>query len=290
MSLIALLMFPLIAHAAAPAAPATAAPATATAPAAPPATAPVPGAFAFEGEVLLRVNGQPITEGMLEAWLARLPANTQEAIRSGAQLQPMLQSMVTGEALYQEALARGLHERADVRAAIALAERDALMGALVETIVAERTTPDAVRSWYESHPDMFQTPQAHARHILVKTKAEARSVLAVLAAGGDFPALAAARSLDPGSREDGGDLGWFEQGRMVPEFAEAVFGADTGAVLGPVKTKFGYHVIEVLGRRDVIPLEDATQKIASLMRTEIVGGYLAEVEAAAKVTEGKEAP
>jgi peptidyl-prolyl cis-trans isomerase C len=287
MSLIALLMLPLLANAAAPAA---APPAAAVAPAEPPPASPLPGAPPFEGQVLLRVNGQPITTAMLEARVAQLPEDVQAAVRSGAQLQPMLQSMVTGELLYQEARARGLHERADVQTTVALATRDVLAMALIESVVAERTTPQAVQAWYDAHPEMFRMPQARARHILVKTKAEARSVRAVLAAGGDFAAIAAARSLDPGSREDGGDLGWFEQGRMVPEFAEAVFGNGKGAVVGPVQTQYGFHVIEVLDRRDAVPLEEATPQIQAQLRDELVAAYLAELEAGAVVTEGNETP
>ncbi|MEO0742591.1 MAG: peptidyl-prolyl cis-trans isomerase [Bacteroidota bacterium] len=97
-----------------------------------------------------------------------------------------------------------------------------------------------------------------ARHILVQEEAGARNLLTELANGATFEDLAAQHSTDTSNKDQGGDLGWFGEGRMVPEFQAAAFAAPVGEVVGPVQTQFGYHLIRVDARatRDavVIPL------------------------------------
>src|SRR5690606_21794865 len=95
--------------------------------------------------------------------------------------------------------------------------------------------------------------EVNARHILVKTEDEAKAIISELDAGKDFAELAKAKSEDS-NKSDGGDLGWFTKGRMVPEFEEAAFALEKGAYTkAPVKSQFGYHVIKLEDRRDVQP-------------------------------------
>lgn len=88
---------------------------------------------------------------------------------------------------------------------------------------------------------------ANARHILVETEAECLKLKAEIEAGADFAKIALDHSSCP-SRMRGGDLGAFSQGQMVPEFDAVVFTGEVGKVLGPVRTQFGYHLIEILKR------------------------------------------
>jgi peptidyl-prolyl cis-trans isomerase C len=90
--------------------------------------------------------------------------------------------------------------------------------------------------------------QARASHILVKTEEQANQILKRLADGEEFDKVARRFSSCP-SGKNGGDLGWFGKGQMVPEFEKVAFANDTGKVVGPVKTTFGYHVIKVTGRK-----------------------------------------
>lgn len=87
--------------------------------------------------------------------------------------------------------------------------------------------------------------QVHASHILVKQEKEAKEIIARIEAGEDFAAIARQCSLCPSGRS-GGDLGWFGRGQMVPEFDKACFSAGKGTIAAPVKTQFGWHVINVL--------------------------------------------
>lgn len=90
--------------------------------------------------------------------------------------------------------------------------------------------------------------QARASHILVKTEQEAVSIQKRIADGEDFAAVAKRFSKCP-SGKNGGDLGWFGKGMMVPEFEKAAFEEEVGKIVGPVKTQFGYHLIKVTGRK-----------------------------------------
>ncbi len=136
---------------------------------------------------------------------------------------------------------------------------------LVDTSQLRRTLPadDAqLRTYYDEHlEDFVQEEQAHASHILIRVaagasaeeraaaKLKAESLAKAARAGADFAKLAAENSDDPGSKDNGGDLGWFGRGQMVKEFEDAVFGAKPGDIVGPVESQFGYHVIKVEGFR-----------------------------------------
>ncbi len=120
-------------------------------------------------------------------------------------------------------------------------------------------TPDdqTLQTYYDAHSAVYTEPEKrHAMHILLTTEksggdeaslnALAEKLMQELRQGADFATLAKEYSADPGSTENGGDLGWFGKGAMVPEFDEAVFKAQAGDLVGPVKTQFGLHIIKVV--------------------------------------------
>ena len=145
------------------------------------------------------------------------------------------------------------------------AEQRVIRYLVVETSKLERLLPveDAeLQAYYEEHRDEFlEGEQANARHILIRIpadatpqqkteiEAKANSVAQILVAGGDFAEVAAKHSEDPGSKDNGGDLGWFGRNRMVKEFEDAVFSAKPGELVGPVLSEYGYHIIRVEGFR-----------------------------------------
>jgi len=169
---------------------------------------------------------------------------------------------------------------------------------LVESSRLRRTLPvdeSELRTYYDQHLSEFvEGEQAHARHILIRVPPDAdeverseaelraKGIANIARSGGDFAALAAEHSDDPGSKDAGGDLGWFGRGRMVPEFEEAVFAAKPGDIVGPIKSQFGYHIIKVEGFRPEHqrPFEEVEEQVR--MRV-LEGRAEAEAEARAAV-------
>lgn len=129
-----------------------------------------------------------------------------------------------------------------------------------EELIIQRYVEQEVRSKIEvnqSEIDGYferQKEEVRARHILLKTEEEALAVLAQIKAGADFDKLAKEKSQGP-SAQKGGDLGYFRDGDMVPEFSDAVFQMKKGEVSGPVQTQFGYHIIKLEDRRTIEPGE-----------------------------------
>ena len=159
------------------------------------------------------------------------------------------------------------------------------VGKLVETEIAGKiaVTPEAVTDFYQKNQDKFQQgARVRASHILIavpetadaaakqqaKTKAEA--VLKDLKGGKDFAAAAKESSQDPGSAPSGGDLGFFEQGQMVPPFEQAAFALKPGAMSELVESPFGFHIIKVAEKQDarVVPLEEAKPKIDEFLSSQ----------------------
>ncbi|WP_060210603.1 peptidylprolyl isomerase [Sporosarcina koreensis] len=109
--------------------------------------------------------------------------------------------------------------------------------------------------------------EVHARHIVVKDEETAKEVLAKLKDGGDFAELAKEFSTEPVAKDTGGDLGWFGPGKMVQEFEDAVYALKKGDLSEPVKTSFGYHIIELLDTRKA-----ETEKTDDEIKAEIEDG------------------
>jgi peptidyl-prolyl cis-trans isomerase D len=122
--------------------------------------------------------------------------------------------------------------------------------------------------------------QVWARHILVATEEEANNAYAKLAAGEDFGTLAKQISTDTGSGSNGGDLGWFARGTMVKEFEDAAFSQVVGEIGKPVKTNFGYHIIQVLGHENR-PLTDSQINTAKQL---VITDWLTQAKQSAKIT------
>ena len=155
---------------------------------------------------------------------------------------------------------------------------DILVGTMLQAEVAPKVsvTPEQVNDFYQKNPSQFQQPErVRASHILIgfpqnadeaakkDARAKAADVLKEVKAGKDFAALAKQYSTDPGSGANGGDLGYFQQGQMVPPFDQAAFAMKPGETSDLVESSFGVHIIRVVDRQapGVIPIDEVRPKI-----------------------------
>ena len=142
---------------------------------------------------------------------------------------------------------------------------------LKDKVTSNVTVSDEeIKDFYEKNKDKFKSEgSVHVRHILLNTEEEAKEVLERLKAGEKFEDLAREKSVDEFSKIKGGDLGWIERGSMDPAFEKAVFSAKIGDIVGPVKTSYGWHIIEVLEKKEggTKPLEEVKKQIESYLLT-----------------------
>ena len=152
-------------------------------------------------------------------------------------------------------------------------------------------TEEAVKAAYdEQYAKAEPGKEYHARHILVPTEDEAKAVEKAIADGGDFATVANEKTQDPSGKTNGGDLGWFGAGMMVPEFEEAVSALQPGQVSQPIQTQFGWHVIKLEEVRDATAptLDEVRPQIETQLQQAAVQAELAKATESAKIerTEG----
>lgn len=242
---------------------------------------PDPGYLKPGGSVVGTVNGEPVTQAVIDAELSQLPAEFRMQLEATGQYAEMEQQVLLKEALYQEALRAKVLKDEQLQVQIAIAARDAMIEALLVEVADERTTDEAIQAWYDENIEQFAARQASASHILVEDSAEAAEIMVALEDGADFATLARERSIDPSAAMNGGVLGWFGEQQMVPAFAAAVFTADPDSLVGPVESEFGWHVIHVDAFRDAVPLEDVRDEIVGIVQEDIVADYIEEIRASA---------
>ncbi|TNJ67350.1 peptidylprolyl isomerase [Paenibacillus hemerocallicola] len=114
-------------------------------------------------------------------------------------------------------------------------------------------TEEEMKKYYDENKEMLATPeQVKASHILVSTKEESEAILAQLNTGADFAQLAKEKSIDPGSKDNGGDLSYFAKGKMVKEFEDAAFTLPVGQISNVVQTEHGFHIIKVTDKKAAV--------------------------------------
>lgn len=203
--------------------------------------------------VVARVGNETVTEGELalaeEAFEAEL-ANVPEDERRSA----LIDAMVNMELLAQGARDAGLDQGPEYADRLEFLRVQALRNAYVEQTIVDGLTDEEIAEGYQTLVVDRHTPEpeVRARHILVDTKEEAEKLIAELKEGADFAELAK-QSKDP-SGQNGGDLGFFGTGQMVPPFEEAAFALEAGELTEePVESQFGWHIIQVDETRMSMP-------------------------------------
>ncbi|MDS9466638.1 peptidylprolyl isomerase [Paracoccus sp. MBLB3053] len=247
-------------------------------------------AFAEDADtVVATVNGETITLGQLIAMRQGLDAQSVQGLPDTALWDLMLDQMIRQTAVAQVA-AKDLSKRDEI--GLEIERRAYLAGSALEKVAEAEPSEEELKTAYEQVFGGESEPRVeyNAAHILVNTKEEAEEIAKQLEEGGDFGAIAAEKSTDPGSGPNKGDLGWFQPEQMVQPFADAVKKLKKDEVSEPVETQFGWHVIKLVDQRDVTPpaMEEVKDQLVVQIRRDKVQAEIEKRVAEAKVekTEG----
>ena len=237
--------------------------------------------------IVARVDGVELHLADVEAAQQALPPQAQKM--SLEQIYPMLLDRLVDGALITEAGRKEhLEQDPDVQTRLKRYEDRLIQEAYLNRAIKQAETEDRLKTRYqEMLKQKAAQEEVHARHILLASEAEAKTVIAQLDKGADFAALAKQYSTDPNAGS-GGDLGYFGHDDMVPEFADAAFSLPVGEYTKtPVKTEFGWHVIKVEDRRVGKPpsFEDAREELSQDLAHDIIEAKLQELRGAAKIEE-----
>ena len=253
--------------------------------------APLVAQEADPATVVATVNGVAITLGDMQAVRQELPplppTMTAEIVYDGIRQQLVNQRLLT-----QAAEAAGLPADAEIARMIEIQRQSLLAQVYLRRQVEERMTEAAVQAAYDARYGAAPAVrEVRASHILVSEEAKAKELRAQIDAGADFAELAREHGTD-GTRNTGGDLGFFTRDVMVAPFAEAAFAMAVGEISQPVQTQFGWHLIQLTDSRDQPKptLEQVRDELQQDLSGEIVQAALAELNAAARVDVAPDRP
>ena len=232
------------------------------------------------------VNGVPISRSFWEFYIKGITGGKSPADLTADQRSQALDNLIRAQVVADHATREGLDRSGDTAYMLELARLNVLQQAVEERYLKDREpTEQELRAEYETQLAAMPKTEYHARHILVATEAFAQKIIERLNKGEKFDALAKSESMDS-SKNNGGDLGWFTPGRMVPEFAGAVMALKPGEFThSPVQTQYGWHVIQLLETREVTPppFDQVRQRLVQVVQAKKFRIYQDELMRNAKV-------
>jgi peptidyl-prolyl cis-trans isomerase C len=244
----------------------------------------LPAAAQDAATVVARVGGVEITLGHVLALREMLPPQLQAAPND--RLFPALVNQLVDQELLAQSVADVLGQGDRMR--LDNQTRGFLSGVALAAVIDGAATDASIAAAYAAFAEAYGAGQPvtewNAAHILVATEAEAQAAAEALAAGRDFADLAREISTDGAARQ-GGDLGWFGPGVMIPEFEEVVRNLEPGQVSAPLRTRFGWHLVRLAERRiaSVPPLEAVREQLIEELRREAMNDLIARLRAATPV-------
>lgn len=251
-----------------------------------PAAAPTaaPGEMSDRGETVLTVNGTPIGSQELGIVFRRMrvPEEKVEEYAFSRGGRHVAEEYALGTVLYQEALAQGLDKDPQIQLEMAFAVRQVLASAMRNKLAETAVTDEAVQKYYNDNKARFARPEVKARHIQVADETLAKDVVARLQKGEKFEDLAKTYSTDRLTREKGGEVTWFHE-KENPLWGDAAFVAEKGAVVGPISSRLGWHVIQVLDKRDSTPIEDVRDEASDQIKHSQASIVVEEMRKAMKI-------
>ena len=255
-------------------------------PAKPPAKPPAQAAQPLKDPIVATVNGQPVRLSDLEVAQQSLPAQYR-SMPLQAVFPALLERIIDSKLVVQEGKKSKTNEDAAFKKRMAFVEEQVLQDFWIQREIAKMVTAEKIQQRYQERlKSLPAEEEVHARHILVSTEDEAKALIAELKKGAAFDKLAKEKSTDKASGAEGGDLGWFKKSDMVKEFADAAFGLKKGELSEtPIKTQFGFHIIQIDDRRTAPPpaLEELSDQIREELAREAVTAQLDKLRAGAKI-------
>jgi peptidyl-prolyl cis-trans isomerase C len=235
-------------------------------------------------KVLATVNGKQITDDDVKIAAGDLHTSLPPQLEGKARDSYLLDFLIDGELVAQKAVAEKADQTPEFAKKLAYYREKLLMEGVLEQVAKTAATDAAIKATYDEAAKA-QKPETeiHARHILVATEDEAKAALKRIMAGDEFATVAKEMSKDPGS--EGGDLGWFTKDRMVPEFSAAAFKLEVGQVSDPVKSPFGWHIIEVMDKRQKTfpPFDQVKEQVTRYVVQKAQSALVADLRKTAKI-------
>lgn len=223
----------------------------------------------MDNKVLAKVNGRDIRESDIQAAISKFPRDKQAYLSTPQGRNQLVEQLISFELFYNYGKDIGLDQSDDFMERLEILKRETLTQITIEKIISEVTVTDKeVEDYYNANKEMFKSGETVvASHILVDSEELAREVSEKIKGGISFKDAAAEYSSCPSSAE-GGNLGQFGRGQMVPEFEESAFSLELGVVSEPVKTQFGYHLIMVDSKQEaeVAPFD----KVKDMIKTQLL--------------------
>jgi len=237
--------------------------------------------------VVAKVDGQPIYQSEVDAFIADIPDQTKQQMSPTDLQSRVVDRLIDVKLGNEKATAANFSSDPVFSQRMRTAQEAMIADSYVEKQARAKITDAVLQAKYDELAKQATPPEeVHARHILVKTEAEAKDIIAQLKKGGDFEKLAKEKSTDPGSGESGGDLGYFTKDKMVPEFADAAFKMDKGKFSdAPVHSQYGWHVIQVLDKRtQPLPaLDQVKPQLTKIVLQDEMGKVTEDMHKSAKI-------
>jgi peptidyl-prolyl cis-trans isomerase C len=245
-------------------------------------------------KVVATVNGDSIMESDYQGYLQLRQQQMGPVHDKSKEKQVVLDEMIEKTLLAQYAISNKLDQDPEVSSLMKRVREEILAQAVKRKLLRESPiSEDDVKKRFEHEVENTHKTEYKVRHILVKEESEAKDIIAQLQKKANFNKLATDKSIDTQSGKSGGDLGWINQGMVVPEFFSAVMKMNKGAVsTEPVKSDFGWHVIKVEDTRPLkVPTfeqfmadQRARANIYRKMQDDKIGELVKDIKAKAKIT------
>lgn len=240
---------------------------------------------------VIKFDGGSITVDEVKTILSKMSDRERAQFQTPDGMKNLVNQLADNAALAEAARKEGVADKADVKTLLKIITNVRLSQEYFEQKIKPRadnvTIPtEELQQYYNNNLAKYDSTEVKARHILVRDEAKAKSLYdQVKAKPAKFSELAKANSEDKGSGANGGDLGFFTRGRMVPEFETAAFALKVGEISQPVKTQFGFHIIIVDERKEngVKPFEEVKGEIENELKRgksqEVVTAAIEDVKA-----------